>query len=146
MFRSLQLLLPALLPSWGFFDYIQPSPRIQLRFLDASHTPISQWQEWRPRPTHVSPLQMARRLVWNAHWNETLFAMSCAERIAEQHTRHSEQQILKCIVHDWQRGVLTSPIAADAVQFRLMFVQRQLRQLVDEQRFLSQITQLERSA
>ena len=44
MFNVLKLLIPALLPSWNFFDYITPSPRIQFTLLkheNAFFIPIS---------------------------------------------------------------------------------------------------------
>ena len=33
MLRTLKLLLPVLIPSWRFFDFIAPSPRIQFSLL-----------------------------------------------------------------------------------------------------------------
>ncbi len=142
MFRPLQLLLPALLPSWGFFDYIQPSPRIQFQLLNATGQCVQEWQEFRPRPMHLSFATMLRRMLWNAEWNESLFMMSCAERIVEHHTAHSEQEILHCICRDWQQGRLPGPASAVRLQFRLLFVRRQQTQLVHEVRFESQLMDL----
>ncbi len=140
--RSLQLLLPALLPSWGFFDHIQPSPRIQCQLLDAQQQPVNDWQEFRPRPQQLSLATLLRRLVWNARWNETLFMISCAERIAEHYTAHSENEILARIARDWRNGHLQGPHTAHHLHFRLVFVQQQQQQLIDEVRFTSRSTPL----
>jgi hypothetical protein len=143
MMRALQLLLPALLPSWGFFDYIQPSPRIQYQLLDAQQQPVTAWQEFRPRAQHLSLTTMLCHLLSNARWNETLFTMSCAERIAQHYNSHSENQILECIARDWRHGELPAPSSACQLQFRLAFVQRQQQQLADDIRFTSRIAALE---
>jgi hypothetical protein len=76
-------LLPALIPSWRFFDTIGPSPRLEYRWLAGATTPLSQWQPFRPRPMVLSAAQQLLRLVWNPAWNETLYVMRCAERVLE---------------------------------------------------------------
>jgi hypothetical protein len=145
MMRALQLLLPALLPSWGFFDYIQPSPRIQYQLLDATQQPVTEWQEFRPRPPRAAVKTMLGHLLGNARWNETLYMLGCAERIAQQNNAHSEQQILQRITRDWRCGELPASERACQLHFRLVFVQRQ-PQLVDEVRFTSRIASLDNHA
>ena len=45
--RPFALLLPALIPSWNFFDVIAPSPRIEIARLVSVDTPRV-WQEFAP--------------------------------------------------------------------------------------------------
>ena len=49
MLHGLKLLLPALIPSWRFFDTIAPSPRIEYALLHDPHAAAA-WREFRPRP------------------------------------------------------------------------------------------------
>ena len=116
MLRPLALLAPALIPSWNFFDVIAPSPRIEYARLASAEDAAREWHEFRPRPQHVSPLTMLQRLVWNPRWNEALFAVACAERLVDQPTAHSEDEIYRRIAADVGAGWLT---------FRLMFVSRE---------------------
>ncbi len=47
--RPFALLLPALIPSWNFFDVIAPSPRIEAaRLASTDAQPV--WREFRSRP------------------------------------------------------------------------------------------------
>lgn len=117
--RPLALLLPALIPSWNFFDVIAPSPRIEIARLAAPDAEPA-WHEFRPRPQRVSPLEMVRRLVWNPRWNETLFLVSCAERLVDHPTPHSEDEIFRRIAAD-----LIGEPGGPWLAFRLVFVSRQ---------------------
>ncbi len=47
---------------------------------------------------------MLGRLVWNAHWNEALFVVSCAERLVANPTAHSENEIFRRIAADLAGG------------------------------------------
>ncbi len=126
MFKTVRLLLPALIPSWNFFDIIAPSPRVQFALLDSEHEMPQEWREFRPRPDHVSILQMLGRLFWNAKWNESMYVVSCAERIMEQPTKHSEDEILGRIIGDLNEKLLNSLQESSAyLQFRLVIVERQ---------------------
>lgn len=58
---------------------------------------------------------MIRRLFWNPDWNDTLFVVSCAERIQENPTEHNIAEIKRRISEDVSQG---------AFQFRLVFVHR----------------------
>lgn len=89
MLKTLKLLLPVIFPSWRFFDIIAPSPRIEYCLLSSNNENATEWHELRPRPKHISPINFLKRLVWNPDWNESLFLMSCAERLTEQPTNHS---------------------------------------------------------
>jgi hypothetical protein len=122
--NALRLLLPALIPSWKFFDVIAPSPRIEYALASASTEAPSDWREFRPRPEQVSVATMLKRLVWNPRWNETLFLVSCAERLVDEPTAHSEDEIFQRIAADLAR----QPDAATLepwLSFRLVFVSRE---------------------
>ncbi len=122
--HTLKLLLPALIPSWRFFDVIAPSPRIEYTLLGtADETPVN-WQEFRPRPLTVPISLMLKRMFWNPRWNEQLFLMSCAERLMAHPTEHSEREILNRIgaeLDEARRDVQSTPY----LQFRLVFLVRQ---------------------
>jgi len=98
--QMLRLLFPALIPSWNFFDVIAASPRVEYRLGETADAANGAWIPFRPRPARVSAAQMLRRLVWNARWNETLFAVSCAERLLAGPTAHSETEIFRRIAGD----------------------------------------------
>lgn len=124
MLRPFSLLLPALIPSWNFFDVIAPSPRIEYALLSSPSTRSADWRAFRPRPQRLSPLAMLGRLFWNARWNETLFLVSCAERLTTESTEHSEDEIFRRIAAD------LSPDPAEALPeswlcFRLVFLSRE---------------------
>lgn len=118
MLPTIKLLLPALLPSWRFFDAVGPSPRIEFRLMTRpdADTP---WQPFRPRPARLGPAQMARRLVWNPLWNETLFMVSCAERLLHHPTHHSLHEIQRRIA-----ATLPPDPALPYLQIRLALISR----------------------
>ena len=117
--RPLALLVPALIPSWNFFDVIAPSPRIEFARL-ASPDEAPAWREFRPRPQHISWPEMARRLFWNPRWNETLFMVSCAERLVDHPTAHSEDEIFRRIAAD-----LAAAAGPPWLAVRLVFLSRE---------------------
>lgn len=122
MLRNLTLLLPALVPSWRFFDIIAPSPRIEYRLLFAEDAPADDWREFRPRPAQVSLPTMFVRLFWNPVWNESLFLVSCAERFLDFPTDHSRQEIARRIAAQVTRE---TPDAPPLLQFRLVLIARE---------------------
>ena len=143
LLQSLKLLLPALIPSWNFFDVISPSPRIQFALLNKEDEPPHEWHEFRPRPIHVSFMQMLKRLLWNPTWNESLYMLSCAERIIEKYTPHSEDEIVSRIIKELKNTPEnTLLLNATHLQFRLIVIQRKNDQLDEEQAFLSRIQPL----
>lgn len=137
MLSVLKLLIPALIPSWRFFDIIAPSPRIQFALLQSETTPVTEWREFRPRPAHVSFMQMLGHMFWNPVWNESLFLVSCAERIMEQPTRHSEDEILKRIKTEFVHS--DADRSATHFQFRLLVVRREGEQMLREVVFESRL-------
>ncbi len=117
--KPLGLLLPALIPSWNFFDVIAPSPRIEYALAPSSAIPQDGWVEFRPRPQRLSTLVVLRRLLWNPRWNETLFLVSCAERLINAPTDHSQNEIFSRLA----AGLRHAPDAW--LSFRLVFVSRE---------------------
>ena len=94
MLRAVGLFLPVLFPSWRFFAWIAPSPRIEVAILPDWRAVPAHWKEFRPRPKRVSPISMVRRLFWNPDWNESLFLLSCAERVVEsEEAKTAERKI-----------------------------------------------------
>lgn len=119
MLKTLTLILPALLPSWRFFDVIAPSPRIEFTLLKAPEDTPGTWQEFRLRPDRLSIGAMLGNLFWDPRRNEDLFLVSCAERLMEDQDSHSQQEIFKRIAAN-----LTPQTPAPYLQFRLVFLAR----------------------
>lgn len=136
----LKLLLPALIPSWNFFDIISPSPRIEFSLLKSENEKALKWIEFRPRPKQLSFLKMLKRMFWNSKWNEYLYLVSCAERIMKNYTPHSETEILNRIEKELLLEQKT--IMATHLQFRLLFIQRDRAKLIKNVVFLSRIKKL----
>ncbi|MCG8491728.1 MAG: hypothetical protein MI743_08960 [Sneathiellales bacterium] len=114
------LLLPAVVPSWRFFDEIAPSPRVEYLLLGHEQ---EEWLEFRPRPEKISIFKMLRRMVWNPTWNESLFLVSCAERLMAEPTDHSANEIFDRISRDLfvaNKGMAPAPF----LKFRLVFLYR----------------------
>jgi hypothetical protein len=135
MLRTLLLLLPAVVPSWRFFDVIAPSPRIEFRLLQAPDDAAGDWREFRPRPAHVSLRQMLGRLFWNPRWNESLFLVSCAERLLDEPTDHSSDEISRRIAFDF-------PGATGFLQFRLIVLSRREGAIVRDVAYVSESRRL----
>jgi len=123
MLRPFKLLIPVIVPSWRFFDTIAPSPRIEFSLLNNKQKPSHNWQEISPRPAHVSIGQMAKRLFWNPDWNDTLFLVSCAERLVDYPTHHSANEIFKRIEYFIKQNNLNTT-DIHYIKFRLVFVNR----------------------
>lgn len=136
MLGPLRLLLPALAPSWNFFDVIAPSPRIEYALSATEADERLEWREFRPRPEKVGPGHMLARLAFNARWNETLFVVSCAERLVDHPTDHSQTEILSRIARDLAR-FQPDALAGRWLRFRLVFIRRDQDILVSEIRFVS---------
>jgi len=118
MANPFQLLLPALIPSWRFFEVIEASPRIEYALLSTADLDAADWQEFRPRSQRISIPALLGRLVWNPRWNESLFLVTCAERLIDQPTAHSEDEIFRRIAAD-----LADEGAAEPwLSFRLILV------------------------
>lgn len=136
---SLTLLLPALLPSWRFFASVGPSPRIQFAWLQHETDSETRWQDFWPRPAHLSVAALLRRLAWNPTWNESLYMVSCCERLLEQYDAHWENEI-------WQRVLehLSSEPQAPCLRFRIILIQRDSNRLTTEPAFVAPVRRLEK--
>ncbi len=138
MLKSLKLLLPALIPSWRFFDTIAPSPRIEFTLLKTEQDASGNWQEFRPRPARLPISSMLKRMFWNPGWNESLFLVSCAERLMASPTEHSSQEILKRIKAELERNSI-DVMATPFLRFRLVFLSREGSQIQKHITFISPI-------
>jgi hypothetical protein len=130
--NPLQLLLPALVPSWNFFDVIAPSPRVEYALIPSAEASPEAWREFRPRPERLAPTTMVARLLWNPRWNESLFLVSCAERLIDNRTAHSEDEIFKRIAAGLARG---GTALEGWLTFRLVFVAREDEAITREMLF-----------
>ena len=143
MLHILKLIVPALVPSWNFFDVITPSPRIQFTLFGPDDESQIQWQEYRPRPAHLTLLQMLGRLLWNSKWNETMFIVGCAERLMVNPTQHSEDEILNRMINDFTNNSSGIDLTnATHLQFRLLVVQRHGTELQQNITYYSSIKKL----
>jgi hypothetical protein len=138
MLEPLKQLLPALIPSWRFFDVIAPSPRIEFALLKTLQDTPDIWQEFRPRPLHLPMSSMLKRMVWNPRWNESLFLVTCAERIMQVPTQHSSDEIVKRIEAELRQSAADAT-ATPYLQFRLVFVSRQGAELQKQVTFISPV-------
>jgi len=130
-----RLLLPVLVPSWRFFDEIAPSPRIEYCTSSSATLSDEMWQEFRPRPVYVSVPKMLRRIIWNPRWNESLYLMSCAERLMSHPTRHSADEIFDRLIAD----LSGDKYEQSYVQFRLVFLYRYEGKLYRQVTYLSDV-------
>jgi hypothetical protein len=130
MIATLKLLLPALVPSWHFFKAVGASPRIEWTPWSPNTALTPHWQEFRPRPPRVSPLEIAKRMFWNPEWNETLFLVSCAERWADNGTEHSLQEIANRVALGLR--LLEPKPPAKAFRFRILLVSREETEVTQE--------------
>jgi hypothetical protein len=144
MLQSLKLFLPALIPSWRFFETVEASPRIEFALLEVEGGKAADWQEFRPRPTHLSFRSMFKRLLWNPAWNESLFLVSCAERLMDNPTEHSRQEIIgRIIAQIEQRSIDVD--GTPYVQFRLAFVRREGEELEKNIGYISPVYKISQS-
>lgn len=135
MLRTVQLILPALIPSWNFFDVIAPSPRIEYQLLSDRNDTSDHWQAFRPKPKRLPFIALVRRLFWNPHWNESLFLVSCAERLSQGITpEHSSREILSRMKRDLNRAGHQSGY----FRFRLVFIHREGDALTSEEIHVSE--------
>ncbi len=129
-FTGLRLLLPAIVPSWRFFDAVTASPRIDYVLLPSPDVEGEDWREFRPRAAVLTPGRMMRRLVWNPEWNENLYLVSLAERLMSRTTAatevHSERELLLRVARHLDRHGLGQGVGQGGawLRIRLRFVSR----------------------
>lgn len=141
-FTGLRLLLPAIIPSWRFFDAVTASPRLDYAVLAASDDQRQQWQEFRPRTASLSPGAMLRRLLWNPQWNENLFLVSLAERLMSaastpETVAHSQRELLLRVARHLDRHNACDPDAWLQIRLRLVSRDGPGEQVVSETVYLS---------
>lgn len=120
--NSLRLLLPALFPSWRFFDVIGPSPRIEVARLQTPDNAGDDWREVRPRAAGLGIGGYLRSFFFNPRWNETLFLVTCAEGVIRDESDHTVREI-----RDRLRADLNRPGAAPSApwfRFRIALLSR----------------------
>lgn len=144
MWRTARLILPILIPSWRFFRTVEASPRIEWARLANSKDQTGAWREYRPRAPRLSPLVAIRRLFWNPAWNEALYLVTCAERVAERRDPHSIEEIRRRILRDIAPG--GDDEAGEWVRFRLVFLHGGADGVEAEDVFLSPAYPINRDA
>ena len=111
--RTIDLLLPALFPSWRFFQQVGPSPRVEFRvLLDGQKT---DWAESHPISDHVGLSQMLRGMFWNPERNTQLYMVALAERLVSGLVDHSKAELNRLIAE--RLGAREGQL-----QFRLIFM------------------------
>ncbi|MGC4090190.1 MAG: hypothetical protein QM756_20385 [Polyangiaceae bacterium] len=120
---GLRLLLPAIVPSWRFFDAVTASPRLDYALLAAPGDPPA-WQEFRPRREVLTFAAMLRRLLWNAQSNENLFLVSLSERLitatSAETAAHSQRELLLRVARHLDRQRAAAPRALLQIRLRLV--------------------------
>jgi len=138
--QTLKLLLPAIVPSWRFFDIIAPSPRIEYTRLNQKEDGALNWKEFRPRPSHLSFTSLLKRMFYNPQWNEDLFLMSCAERLLAHPTSHSADEIFARLFTNLSKDP-TQPPDRPYLRFRLVVLFRQGNEIIRDIAYISDTRQ-----
>ena len=126
MVNTLKLLLPALFPSWRFFDVIAPSPRIEIAGFDEPAPGLidtADWREVRPKRREIGLGDRLVSFFWNPRWNETLYLATCAERLMQNPSDHSSREIRRRLRVDMPAHASGSA-SPRYFRFRLVFVSR----------------------
>jgi hypothetical protein len=77
-------------------------------------------------------------MIWNPEWNESLFITSCAERLLEHPTKHSEDEILNRILRHLPDICLGMDLTGTThLQFRLLLIQKKDAKLTEDIAFYS---------
>lgn len=116
MIKFISLIMPIILPSWRFFDWIGPSPRIEIR-KDSALNNVNPWHTFMPKPERISIGQMICHMVWNPHRNEALFLASLSERLMHGEEEFAREEI-------FHRIIAKTP-QCQSIEFRLVFHYRE---------------------
>ena len=135
VYRVFWLVLPVVVPSWRFFDVIAPSPRIEFAWSEAPDTPPALWREFRPLPSSLTRSQHLRRLWWDPQGNESLYLLSCADKVWADHSAFAIVEIR----HRLWRAVAQGEIAREGryLSYRIRTIERV------EQRFREDIAYID---
>ena len=144
----LQLLLPALIPSWRFFDRIGPAPRIEFALCETADDTRLRWQEVRPRPDHLAAGSLFARLFWNPRWNEFLYLVSCAERLLDAPSPGRVTALWTRVAHVVRsdRTAAHSITHASHLRVRIVTVMREHDRVVRHVPFVSDAYRLDASS
>jgi hypothetical protein len=141
-----EYLVPALIPSWRFFDYIAAAPRI-LAVVASAGDPAPCWQELRPRPAHLLFASMLWRLFWNPLWNESLYMVSCAEKLLADPSAMRADELMTRIAAEIVRGETGDKIAGPVwLTLRIVVFKREGEQIVQQVGFVSAPRRLDDAA
>ena len=135
IFRTATLLLPAIIPSWRFFKEVGPSPRIEIAPLDNADATPTAWRPFRPRPATLSFGATLSRMIWNPQWNESLYLVTCAERLIADEDDHSRREIASRM----RFALAQTSDAQSHFQFRIVFVARGADGLTREIAYVSPV-------
>jgi hypothetical protein len=120
----LHYLLPALLPSWRFFDDIGPSPRIEICLLQRAGDTPSYWQPYRPRPQRLTLATQLRSLLWNPRGNEALYLLSSSEKLLQRQSVLAQMEIAHRIAAGFADGEIAVAPQSRFFMFRLLEIER----------------------
>ena len=84
-----RLVLPALIPSWRFFDRIGPAPIVRV---STTAEPLH-WRQIPPRVATRRPAELIASLFHNPSRNEALYVQSLAERLITQDDAHAAREL-----------------------------------------------------
>jgi len=121
----LHYLLPALLPSWRFFDDIGPSPRIEFCLLQHAGAEPSGWQAFRLRPQRVALETQLRSLLWNPRGNEALYLLSSSEKLLQRQSVAAQMEIARRIAAAFAKGEIAVAPQSRFFLFRLLEIARE---------------------
>lgn len=138
MLATLRLLLPALIPSWRFFDSVRPSPRIEFALFDVSNTRDIEWHAFQAHVPHLPLSAMLKRLFWNPDWNDYLYSMSCAARLLDEPTRAREEALLRRVATAAQRSERARDTRSPkSIRVRIVVLKREGDRITRELMYLS---------
>lgn len=140
----LQLLLPALIPSWRFFDRIGPAPTVQFALVESADVLVTGWRDVHPRPAHTSVPTMLGRIFWNPRGNEALYLVSCAERLLDEPTPERVTALVLRVAECIQGEAARESSAATLLRVRIVESMREHGQIVQTVAFVSDAVHLER--
>lgn len=134
-------ILPALIPSWRFFDFIRPSPRIEIALSSRPDEKAPIWTELRPRPPRLSIRQTLARLLWNPHWNELLYLTTCTEQFLDHQSDEQKLRLLDRIT-ELVRNDRALARGHDFLRLRLIVMRREQGRIVRKVAFVSEPVRL----